>query len=141
MAQQALALCPSQINFTDKLTGHQLRFVTAYRQSLRITRAVHGIAGKLIATTRALSSLAQGSRAVMPVVFDLERTRKLLMDLKGANTEAAKKERFGQYLTLTFAGDTSAQQVISKIALGAEQIVVNIPRGPSAQHRSQKFAH
>jgi hypothetical protein len=76
---------------------------------------------------------AKGATPDMPVVFDLERTRRLLTDLKGANTEAAKKERFGQYLTLTFAGDASAQHVITKIALGAEQIVVNIPRGPSAR--------
>lgn len=69
----------------------------------------------------------------MSSAFQVERTRKLLVDLKGANTEAAKKERFGQYLTLTFAGDPGAQAVISKIALGAERIVVNIPRGPSAR--------
>jgi len=69
----------------------------------------------------------------MTIVFDIERTRKLMTDLKGAHTEAAKKERFGQYLTLTFAGDVSAQEIISKIALGAERIVVNIPRGPSAR--------
>ena len=58
----------------------------------------------------------------MSSAFQVERTRKLLVDLKGANTEAAKKERFGQYLTLTFAGDPGAQAVISKIALGAEKL-------------------
>lgn len=62
-------------------------------------------------------------------VFSPALTVNLLRDLRRANTEAAKKERVIQYVTITFAGDDAAQQLISDIALGAERTISNIPRG------------
>ena len=62
-------------------------------------------------------------------IFDAAHTSALFNDLQRANTEAAKKERFIQYLTKTFAHDTGAQQLISAMTLGAERVIANIPRG------------
>jgi hypothetical protein len=56
-------------------------------------------------------------------------TAALFNDLKKANTEAAKKERFIQYLTRTFAHDQGAQSLISAMTLGAERVIANIQRG------------
>jgi len=61
-------------------------------------------------------------------IFQPAHTESLFNDLRHANTEQAKKERFLQYLTTTFAGDSGAQKLISAMALGAERIVANIPR-------------
>jgi SAM-dependent methyltransferase len=65
-------------------------------------------------------------------IFSTAHTETLLSDLRRANTEAAKKERFLQYLAVIFAGDNRAQQLISAISLGAEKIIANIPRGPTS---------
>src|SRR5215471_5645901 len=62
-------------------------------------------------------------------IFQPAHTESLFNDLRRANTEQAKKERFLQYLTTTFAADTGAQKLISAMALGAERIIANIPRG------------
>jgi hypothetical protein len=62
-------------------------------------------------------------------IFNRAYAERLLNDLKAANTEAAKKERFLQYLSLTFAQDHGGQQLIADMALGAEMTVTNIPRG------------
>src|SRR5437764_10855079 len=55
----------------------------------------------------------------------------LYADLRRANTEAAKKERLIQYLSVTFATDPAAQALVSEITLGAERTIANIPRGGS----------
>lgn len=62
-------------------------------------------------------------------IFQLAHTESLYNDLRRANTEQAKKERFLQYLTTSFVGDSGAQKLISAIALGAEKIIANITRG------------
>lgn len=62
-------------------------------------------------------------------IFQRAHTEGLFNDLRRANTEQAKKERFLQYLTTSFAGDSGAQKLISAIALGAERIIANITRG------------
>jgi hypothetical protein len=62
-------------------------------------------------------------------IFQLAHTESLYNDLRRANTEQAKKERFLQYLTTSFSGDAGAQKLISAIALGAERIIANITRG------------
>lgn len=62
-------------------------------------------------------------------IFQRAHTESLYNDLRRANTEQAKKERFLQYLTTSFAGDAGAQKLISAIALGAERIIANITRG------------
>jgi hypothetical protein len=62
-------------------------------------------------------------------IFQRAHTESLYNDLRRANTEQAKKERFLQYLTTSFAGDGGAQKLISAIALGAERIIANITRG------------
>lgn len=61
--------------------------------------------------------------------FQKAHAEVLLNDLRRANTEAAKKERFIQYVTTVFAGDPGAQQLIAAMSLGAEHIIANIPRG------------
>jgi hypothetical protein len=53
----------------------------------------------------------------------------LWSDLRRANTEAAKKERVLQYLSVTFSDDPAAQALVSEMTLGAERTVANIPRG------------
>jgi hypothetical protein len=62
-------------------------------------------------------------------IFQPAHTESLYNDLRRANTEQARKKRFLQYLTTTFAGDSGAQKLISAMALGAERIIANIPRG------------
>jgi len=62
-------------------------------------------------------------------IFQIAHAEALYNDLRRANTEQAKKERFLQYLAVAFAGDGGAQKLISAIALGAERIVANITRG------------
>lgn len=62
-------------------------------------------------------------------VFDEALTQALYHDLRRANTEAAKKERFLQYVTALFAGDAGAQAFVSALSLGAERTIANIPRG------------
>ncbi len=61
-------------------------------------------------------------------IFNLAHTEALFNDLRRANTEQAKKERFLQYLTVAFSKDQGAQSLISAMALGAERIVANITR-------------
>ena len=61
-------------------------------------------------------------------IFQPAHTEGLFNDLRRANTEQAKKERFLQYLTAVFAKDKGAQTLISAMALGAEQIIANISR-------------
>ncbi len=62
-------------------------------------------------------------------IFQLAHTEGLYNDLRRANTEQAKKERFLQYLTTSFSNDAGAQKLISAITLGAERIIANITRG------------
>jgi len=62
-------------------------------------------------------------------IFQRAHTESLYNDLRRGNTEQAKKERFLQYLTTSFASDSGAQKLISAIALGAERIIANITRG------------
>lgn len=57
---------------------------------------------------------------------------RLLADLRRANTEAAKKERFLQYLSAVFAHDLGAQELIAALSLGAERTVANVVRGGKA---------
>jgi hypothetical protein len=71
----------------------------------------------------------QGGRVSTSTIFDAAHTAMLFNDLKKANTEAAKKERFIQYLTRTFSQDQGAQSLISAMTLGAERVIANIPRG------------
>ncbi|MGH8504042.1 MAG: N-6 DNA methylase [Gammaproteobacteria bacterium] len=66
-------------------------------------------------------------------IFQKAHTETFLNDLRRANTEAAKKERFVQYLTTVFAGDTGAQALIAAMSLGAEHTIANIPRGAVAR--------
>lgn len=61
-------------------------------------------------------------------IFQPAHTEALFNDLRRANTEQAKKERFLQYLSVAFAKDQGAQSLISAMALGAERIVANITR-------------
>lgn len=61
-------------------------------------------------------------------IFHPAHTEALFNDLRRANTEQAKKERFLQYLSVAFAKDQGAQSLISAMALGAERIVANITR-------------
>ena len=63
------------------------------------------------------------------IIFQQAHTETLYYDLRRANTESAKKERFLQYLTTTFSQDPSAQKLISDMTHGAEQFIANIPRG------------
>ena len=65
----------------------------------------------------------------MSGIFLPANTEALYNDLRRANTEQAKKERFLQYLSVEFSGDKGAQSLISAMALGAEHIVANITRG------------
>src|SRR5258706_900092 len=65
------------------------------------------------------------------IVFQRAHAERLFADLRASNTEAAKKERFLQYRTLTFAADAAAQELISALAKGAELAIANIPRGAS----------
>jgi type I restriction-modification system DNA methylase subunit len=60
--------------------------------------------------------------------FSEDLVSRLISDLKAANTETAKKERFQQYLTQAFAGDEAAQAMISSMTLGAERSILRIPR-------------
>lgn len=60
--------------------------------------------------------------------FSENLVSRLIADLKAANTETAKKERFQQYLTQAFAGDEAAQAMISAMTLGAERSILSIPR-------------
>jgi type I restriction-modification system DNA methylase subunit len=60
--------------------------------------------------------------------FSVDLVSRLISDLKAANTETAKKERFQQYLTQAFAGDEAAQTMISSMTLGAERSILRIPR-------------
>jgi N-6 DNA Methylase len=70
-------------------------------------------------------------------IFHPAHTEALFNDLRRANTEQAKKERFLQYLSVVFAQDDGAQRLISAIALGAERIIANITRnGKSARGRA-----
>ncbi len=64
----------------------------------------------------------------MTRIFQPTHVEALYNDLKRANTEQAKKERFLQYLSIAFANDVGAQTLISAMALGAEHIVANITR-------------
>jgi len=79
------------------------------------------------------SPLRTAATTVVPMsrdnLFQRAHTESLYNDLRRANTEQAKKERFLQYLTTSFAGDSGAQKLISAIALGAERIIANITRG------------
>lgn len=68
-----------------------------------------------------------------PGVFQEAHAEALYNDLRRANSEAAKKERFLQYLTLVFSSDTGAQALISVLSLGAERTIANIPRGSSVR--------
>ncbi|CAP63711.1 putative restriction endonuclease/methyltransferase (plasmid) [Cupriavidus taiwanensis LMG 19424] len=52
--------------------------------------------------------------------------------MRRANTEAAKKERFLQYLSAVFAHDLGAQELIAALSLGAERTVANVVRGGKA---------
>jgi type I restriction-modification system DNA methylase subunit len=62
-------------------------------------------------------------------LFHKPAVQSLHADLLRANTESAKKERFLQYLSVEFAGDSAAQSLISKLTLGAEKVIANITRG------------
>jgi hypothetical protein len=62
-------------------------------------------------------------------IFQRAMTEALFNDLRRANSEEAKKQRFIQYITKTFSNDPGAQLLISAITLGAERIIANIPRG------------
>lgn len=73
----------------------------------------------------------------MTSIFQSANTEGLYNDLRKANTEQAKKERFLQYLSVEFADDKGAQALISAMALGAEHIVANITRdGKTAKGRA-----
>src|SRR5665213_995433 len=61
-------------------------------------------------------------------LFSAAHAKSLLHDLRRANSEQAKKERFLQYLTRSFSHDSGAQSLISALALGAERTIANIPR-------------
>lgn len=66
-------------------------------------------------------------------IFQKAHTEALFNDLRRANTEAAKKERFIQYLTTVFTGDSGAQALIAAMSLGAEHTIANISRGAIAR--------
>jgi hypothetical protein len=70
----------------------------------------------------------------VPGIFKRAQTEALLADLKRASTEAAKKERFLQYLTHSFASDPAAQALVATLALGAERAVANIERNGRMSH-------
>lgn len=70
-------------------------------------------------------------------IFDPAETEKLYHDLRRANSEAAKKERFLTYVTSAFRNDDKVQQFIRDMALGAETLVANIMRnGRAARGRA-----
>jgi len=62
------------------------------------------------------------------MAFDIQLTREFFGRARRANTEAARKELFIQYVTRSFADDRSAQQFIGDLGGGAERSITNIER-------------
>jgi SAM-dependent methyltransferase len=74
---------------------------------------------------------------VLDTIFDPAQTEQLYHDLRRANSEAAKKERFLTYVTAVFRNDAKVQDFIREVAMGAETSVANITRdGRSARGRA-----
>lgn len=75
--------------------------------------------------------------AVLETLFDSAQTEHLYHDLRRANSEAAKKERFLTYVTTIFRSDDKVQGFIRDMAMGAETSVANIIRdGRTARGRA-----
>lgn len=74
---------------------------------------------------------------MLDTIFDPAQTERLYHDLRRANSEAAKKERFLTYLTSVFQTDAKVQGFIRDMALGAETSIANITRnGRTARGRA-----
>jgi len=74
---------------------------------------------------------------VLNSIFDAYQTEQLYHDLRRANSEAAKKERFLTYVTNVFRNDEKVQGFIRDIAMGAETSIANITRdGRTARGRA-----
>ncbi|KAB2674580.1 SAM-dependent DNA methyltransferase [Brucella tritici] len=70
-------------------------------------------------------------------MFNSAQTEQLYHDLRRANSEAAKKERFLTYVTSVFRNDEKVQDFIRDMAMGAETSVANITRdGRAARGRA-----
>lgn len=65
---------------------------------------------------------------MLDTIFDPAQTERLYHDLRRANSEAAKKERFLTYVTTVFRNDDRVQDFIRDMALGAETSIANITR-------------
>lgn len=65
---------------------------------------------------------------MLDAIFDPTQTEQLYHDLRRANSEAAKKERFLTYVTSVFRSDEKVLDFIRDMALGAETSVANITR-------------
>lgn len=65
---------------------------------------------------------------MLNTIFDPAQTERLYHDLRRANSEAAKKERFLTYVTRVFQNDDKVQDFIRDMALGAETSIANITR-------------
>ncbi|WP_279482218.1 N-6 DNA methylase [Aureimonas sp. SK2] len=74
---------------------------------------------------------------MLDTIFDPAQTEQLYHDLRRANSEAAKKERFLTYVTNVFRDDAKVQDFIRDMAMGAETSVANITRdGRAARGRA-----
>lgn len=74
---------------------------------------------------------------MLETIFDPAQTERLYHDLRRANSEAAKKERFLTYVTSVFRNDENVQDFIRGMALGAETSIANINRnGKMARGRA-----
>lgn len=61
-------------------------------------------------------------------LFDPSHTGSFYSNLKAAHTELAKKELFISYISLLYAKDEDAQNIIKGMAHGAEKFIAKIPR-------------
>lgn len=74
---------------------------------------------------------------MLDTIFDPAQTELLYHDLRRANSESAKKERFLTYVTRVFQSDDKVQDFIRDMALGAETSIANITRnGKRARGRA-----
>lgn len=74
---------------------------------------------------------------MLDTIFDPAQTEQLYNDLRRANSEAAKKERFLTYVTKVFKNDDKVQDFVRGMALGAETAIANITRdGRTARGRA-----
>lgn len=64
---------------------------------------------------------------MLDTIFDPTHTEQLYNDLRTANSEAAKKERFLTYVIKVFKNDDKVQDFVRGMALGAETAIATLP--------------